>query len=119
MYVSADKVSRNHDSLSSGIDSAKQENEKMSARVDDAQSRYMAQAETRLHLQRNMARILNLAQDKCRDHSLLEFIQSTAYECENDSKVIMAGLEAELDDSSRPSLTPLSDHSSSGTDRSQ
>ncbi|GAX24070.1 hypothetical protein FisN_9Hh321 [Fistulifera solaris] len=119
MYASADKVSRNHDSLSSGIDLAKQENEKMSARVDDAQSRYMAQAETRLHLQRNMARILNLAQDKCRDHSLLDFIQSTAYECENDSKVIMAGLEAELDDSGRPSLTPLSDHSSSGTDRSQ
>lgn len=117
MFLLTDKVSRNHESLSNGIDQAKEEHGKMTARVDDAQSRYMAQAETRLHLQRNLARVINLTQDKCQDHDLLEFVLSTAYECESESKVIMAGLEAVLDTSTQPSLVLSED--SSGTDFSQ
>lgn len=116
-FLMTDKINRNHESLSSSLDLAKAEHGKMSARVDGAQSRYMAQAETRLHLQRNLARIINLTQERCQDNGLIEFVLSTAYECECESKVIMAGLEAEFDDNTQPSLIMSED--SSGSEFSQ
>ena len=82
-----------NEKLASSRSSAKEINTDLRAKVTKMQDMYMDQAQIRLELQRNLARILDRVQDRCRDGNLVEDIIVLALQCESDAKSEMVALE--------------------------
>lgn len=101
-----DRVNQKNDELLEALGAAKVANKTLKTRVTEMQDKYMDQAETRLELQKTMARILNMIQDSCKDADIIEDTVVIALECEADAKSEMAALEMETSSSSLYGSTP-------------
>ena len=67
---------------------------KLKEDVAEGQMKYMAVAESRLEIQRTLAKILTLIQDQCSDNQLMQDTQNIALTCEAEAKGVMDQLNA-------------------------
>jgi myosin-5 len=86
-------------SLTSRINEAKALNRSLQGEVTKKQEIYMEQAEARLQLQKTMAKMLVLIQERVTDKSMVEEIVVTALGAETEAKSVMAGLDVETSES--------------------
>jgi myosin V len=107
----AARVATARSTMKVSIEEAKVENKYFNGLVSKQQEMYMTQAKARLQLQKSLAKILTLVQEKIRDRSLVEETVVTALKAEALSKSVMAALDVE---SLEPDLTS-SDISESGS----
>jgi myosin-5 len=88
------KVSDKNDDLREKLEFERKENKRLCNSVRKMQDQYMAKAQTRLKLQKGMAKILNIIQGECRDPQIVEDIVVIALGCEAEAKSEMAALDA-------------------------
>jgi myosin-5 len=89
-------VHKKNEMLQEELEVVKKDHKQLKEDVQAKQKEYMNTAEARLEFQKTMARILNLIQDNCKDVQLIEDTVCLAFDCERESKIRMAGLEAEF-----------------------
>merc|ERR1712150_160471 len=89
-------VHKKNEMLQEELEVVKKDHKQLKEDVQAKQKEYMNTAEARLEFQKTMARILNLIQDNCKDTQLVEDTVCLAFDCERESKIRMAGLEAEF-----------------------
>ena len=90
---SAGRVHSKNDDLNMTREEAVKMNQDLRGKVTKMQDKYMEQAQARLELQRNMARILNRIQEDCKDPNIVEEAVILALQCETEAKSEMVALE--------------------------
>lgn len=93
--IAAQRVNNKYEDLKDVLEEEKAKNKELKAKVNEVQEKYMDTAQSRLDMQRTMAKILNLIQDNVKDSDIIEESVVIALSCESDCKAEMAALEVE------------------------
>jgi hypothetical protein len=105
------KASNKNDGLMEKLELERKENKRLCNSVKKMQDQYMTKAESRLEVQKAMAKILNMIQDECKDPQIVEDTIVIALECEAEAKSEMAALDA-MDEDPGYASTDVSDSES-------
>ncbi len=105
------KMSNKNDGLMEKLEFERKENKRLCNSVRKMQEQYMTKAESRLKLQKDMAKILNIIQGECKDPQIVEDTIVIALECEAEAKSEMAALDA-MDEDPGYASTDVSDSES-------